>query len=217
VESLYIETDEDGSASVSTGQVVPDGVDPARDDLSVYPFIYWAIDPDQPDLSSRAIENLNNYMKNGGVLFIDTRDVSTQNRGKSRLRRAEQNGLKIPVLEQILPCSDINKECHSLSKSFYLLSDFPGRHEGSGLWAEKTSLYRSEGVSNLIIGGNEWAAAWAIDAEGEPVYPVIGSEPKQREYAYRVGVNAVIYALTGNYKSDQAHLPHLMKRLESEP
>ena len=33
------------------------------------------------------------------------------------------------------------------------------------------------------------------------------------EMAYRVGVNVVMYALTGNYKADQVHVPALLDRL----
>jgi hypothetical protein len=34
----------------------------------------------------------------------------------------------------------------------------------------------------------------------------------QREQAYRFGVNVVMYALTGNYKSDQMHIEALFER-----
>jgi hypothetical protein len=35
----------------------------------------------------------------------------------------------------------------------------------------------------------------------------------QREYAYRFGVNLIMHVLTGNYKSDQVHVPNLLERL----
>ena len=35
----------------------------------------------------------------------------------------------------------------------------------------------------------------------------------QREMAFRAGVNLVMYALTGNYKADQVHIPALLERL----
>jgi len=37
--------------------------------------------------------------------------------------------------------------------------------------------------------------------------------PRQREMALRAGVNLVVYALTGNYKADQIHVPALLERL----
>jgi hypothetical protein len=37
--------------------------------------------------------------------------------------------------------------------------------------------------------------------------------PRQREMAWRFGVNLVMYALTGSYKGDQVHLPAILERL----
>ena len=36
------------------------------------------------------------------------------------------------------------------------------------------------------------------------------------ELAFRAGVNIVMYALTGNYKADQVHVPALLERLRGE-
>jgi hypothetical protein len=36
---------------------------------------------------------------------------------------------------------------------------------------------------------------------------------RQREIALRFGVNLVMHVLTGNYKSDQVHVPALLDRL----
>ncbi|MCC2690560.1 MAG: RNA-binding protein, partial [Rhizobiaceae bacterium] len=35
----------------------------------------------------------------------------------------------------------------------------------------------------------------------------------QRIHALRAGVNIMMYMLTGNYKSDQVHVPVLLERL----
>jgi hypothetical protein len=67
----------------------------------------------------------------------------------------------------------------------------------------------------MIIGGNDWAAAWAVDDTGVQMFPVgrgyAGEE--QREIAYRFGINVMMHVLTGNYKSDQVHVPALLERL----
>ena len=71
----------------------------------------------------------------------------------------------------------------------------------------------NDGVSTVIVGGNDWAGAWAVDAQGRPANAVVpGGEP-QREMAYRFGVNLVMYCLTGNYKTDQVHVPAILERL----
>ena len=70
-----------------------------------------------------------------------------------------------------------------------------------------------DGVSPLIITSNDLAAAWAVGRRGEALYPTVGSDPRQRELAFRGGINIVMYALTGNYKADQVHVPALLERL----
>jgi hypothetical protein len=68
-------------------------------------------------------------------------------------------------------------------------------------------------VSPVIIGSNDWAAAWAVDQQGRPLVAVVPGGEHQREMAYRFGVNVVMYAFTGNYKTDQVHVPALLERL----
>ena len=65
----------------------------------------------------------------------------------------------------------------------------------------------------MIIGGHDWAGAWAIDEYGSAMFPVLPGGERQREMARRFGVNLVMYALTGNYKTDQVHMPALLERL----
>jgi hypothetical protein len=65
----------------------------------------------------------------------------------------------------------------------------------------------------VIIGGNDWAAAWAVRVDGSPIADVVPGGERQRELAYRFGVNLVMYAFTGNYKADQIHVPALLQRL----
>ena len=109
-----------------------------------------------------------------------------------------------------------------LTKSFYLLRSFPGRWDGGQLWVEAEAprdsdqgrqARRVDGVSSILITSNDFAAAWARDDRNQPLYPVVPGGERQREMAYRTGVNIVMYALTGNYKADQVHVPALLERL----
>jgi hypothetical protein len=114
-------------------------------------------------------------------------------------------------------------EQHVLTKSFYLLRQFPGRYDGGQLWVEAESAEekadqgrkarRADGVSSILVTSNDYAAAWALDERNRPVFPVVPGGDLQREQAYRVGINIVMYALTGNYKADQVHVPALLERL----
>ncbi len=200
----------------------PAGVDIADDELAFYPLIYWAIDPDAPLPSEKAIARLDAYMQQGGTVLFDTRDeysssISTPGAvsGPTRWLRDVLSGLNIPPLEPV-------PQDHVLTKAFYILNDFPGRYDGSPLWveasptahnAESRPVRTGDGVSSILITGNDFAGAWAIDSAGNPLLPTVPNNPIQRMYAYRAGVNIMMYMLTGNYKSDQVHIPALLERL----
>lgn len=189
----------------------PIGLDPERDELRLFPFIYWPITPDQQALSREAAASVDRFLKSGGMLLIDTRDQyitggqTGVGPGARDLRRLLQ-GIEIP------PLIAMPKD-HVIGKAFYLLSEFPGRWAGGSLWLEAGDGRVNDGVSSLIVGGNDWAGAWAVNGRGEPMLPVSPGGPNQRELAYRFGVNLVMYALTGNYKDDQVHLPKILERL----
>ena len=70
-----------------------------------------------------------------------------------------------------------------------------------------------DGVSPILITGNDFAGAWATNPDSTPMLPTVPESPMQRQYAYRTGVNIVMYMLTGNYKADQVHVPALLERL----
>src|SRR5690606_8834802 len=50
------------------------GVDPSRDDLYFYPFLYWPMTEAQAALPASAARRLQNYMAEGGMIVFDTRD-----------------------------------------------------------------------------------------------------------------------------------------------
>ncbi|KQT45144.1 RNA-binding protein [Aureimonas sp. Leaf454] len=197
------------------------GVDIATDELAFYPILYWPVDAASAMPDAAAISRVDGYMKQGGTVLFDVRDDELSSLdgaavspGQRRLRDILAD-LDIPPLEPVP--SD-----HVLTKSFYIMKDFPGRHTGSDLWVE--ALVRDanaasrpanagDGVSSIMITSNDFASAWAVDDGGLFLYPTESSDPSQREYAYRAGVNIVMYVLTGNYKADQVHVPALLERL----
>jgi len=188
----------------------PMEVDPERDELIFFPLLYWPVVEGQQLPSSRAIERLNRFLATGGTILFDTHDQGARTAfsgaaTQARLRQLAA-GLNIPPLVPVPPD-------HVLTKSFYLMQEFPGRWAGGSVWVEPVEDQVNDGVASVIVGGNDWAGAWASDGRGQPLYPVVpGGEP-QREQAYRFGVNLVMYALTGNYKTDQVHVPAILERL----
>lgn len=199
----------------------PAGVDVAKDELSFYPLIYWPVDAATPMPSEAAIARIDAYMNEGGTVLFDTRDqfstgidAGSAGPATQRLRDILAN-LNVPPLEPV-------PQDHVLTKSFYILPEFPGRFSGSPLWVEASlnsddadnrPVRAGDGVSPIMITANDFAGAWAIDADGAPLLPTVPANPEQRLYALRAGVNIMMYVLTGNYKSDQVHVPILLERL----
>jgi hypothetical protein len=191
----------------------PLAVDIESDELIFFPLLYWPVVSTQAAPSPKAVERINRYLDTGGTILFDTRDANDQTPGPmggtdssaQRLRRLVA-GIKMPPLVPIPPD-------HVLTKSFYLMHEFPGRWNVGTLWVEPVEDRVNDGVSSVIVGNNDWAGAWAIDAQGRAAFAVVpGGEP-QREMAMRFGVNLVMFVLTGNYKSDQVHVPAILERL----
>jgi hypothetical protein len=203
----------------------PVGVDPARDELAFFPLIYWPVVPGAAKPAQDAINRIDAYMKQGGTVLFDTRDAieappgdngAPQTPGMLTLRNI-LSSLDVPELEPV-------PREHVLTKTFYLLRDFPGRFNSGQTWVEtlprddddednSRPARGGDGVSPIIITSNDLAGAWAIRSDGQPMLPLSPGEPRQREFAFRAGVNIVMYTLTGNYKADQVHAPALIERL----
>jgi hypothetical protein len=193
------------NARTAVEAAAPMGVDVEKDELAFFPLLYWPITAQTPSLSARAIERITEYLRNGGEILFDTQDPNRSAPSWHVLRRVLDN-FDLPALITV-------PDDHVLTRSFYLLHEFPGRFTGSTVWVERTDSSVNDGVSPVVIGGNDWAGAWAVDGTGQPLLPVVPGGERQREMALRFGVNLVMYALTGSYKADQVHLPAILERL----
>lgn len=202
----------------------PAPIDIEHDELALFPLIYWPVVPSHAELPVETFERVNEYMRNGGMILFDTKDsdvggfrIGTGN--SDALRRMGEH-LEIPTLEKL-------RQGHVLSRSYYLLAEFPGRHSGA-VWVEAAagtgvpqtpwaSGRENDGVTPVVVGGNDWAAAWAVGEDAVPLFPGGRTETgeSRREKAHRFGVNLVMHALTGNYKSAQFHVDAILERLGS--
>ncbi|MBX9750823.1 MAG: DUF4159 domain-containing protein [Roseococcus sp.] len=187
----------------------PAGVQPGRDDLSLYPLLYFTVRPEATALDPAAVAALNSFMRNGGIILFDTRDEGSGEGfapgARAALRRVTQ-GLAIPPLMPV-------PEEHVLRRAFYLLAELPGRFAGGTVWVSREQDRANDSVSPVVIGGHDWAGAWAVDARGQNLHAAVPGGARQRILAYRFGANLVMYALTGNYKGDQVHVPAILERL----
>jgi hypothetical protein len=207
--------------SVEPGE--PFGVNIATDEVAFFPILYWPVLPNASTLPDATLAKIDTYMKQGGMIIFDTRDfgagiptgIGMGREGGTPLQRL-LGRLDIPRLEPV-------PEGHVLTKSFYILRTFPGRWDGGQMWVEAESAEavdgdvrkarRADGVSSILVTPNDLAAAWALDEQNRPMFPTVPGGEAQREMSFRVGVNIVMYALTGNYKADQVHAPALIERL----
>jgi hypothetical protein len=202
----------------------PIGLNPARDELAFFPLIYWPVVPGLAKPPAAALARIDAYMKQGGTILFDTRDAISAPPGPG----GEMRGPGMVALRTILSSLDIPElepapRDHVLTKTFFLLRDFPGRFNTGQLWVEALPADSEEdptrparagdGVSSILITSNDFAGAWAMRPDGQPMLPLVPGDPRQREFAFRAGVNIVMYALTGNYKTDQVHVPALLERL----
>lgn len=201
----------------------PVAVDIERDDISLYPILYWPVTETARPPSDAAAARINDFFRFGGMILFDTQDADLGASGggatpSSRALQRIASRLDIPPLEPV-PAD------HVLTRTFYLLQDFPGRWTNAPVWVEASPNAEqvegmpfrnlNDGVTPVVIGGNDWSAAWATGDNGQPMYPVgrgIAGE-RQRELAIRFGINLIMYVMTGNYKSDQVHVPALLDRL----
>jgi hypothetical protein len=196
--------------SVEPGE--PVALDLEADELIFFPMIYWPITQEQALLSDTARVKLDQYLKTGGILVIDTRDADEEmqgitSTGSNAARLPELlAGVNVPALIR-LPAN------HVLTQAYYLLAEFPGRWANGSVWVERHPGGVNDGVSALVIGGNDWASAWALNDLMQPLFPTVPGGERQREMAFRFGVNLVMYAMTGNYKADSVHLPAILERL----
>jgi hypothetical protein len=181
----------------------PAGVDLETDELAFYPLLYWPLVPGRAQISPAAAHRLKAYMRTGGLIVFDTR---RQEGGDSPDLRALAAALDLPPLI-VVPAD------HVLHRAYYLLTDLPGRWTGRPVWIEPGGEHVNDGVTAVVAGSHDWIGAWAVDDGMRPLLPVVPGGERQRELAYRFGINLVMHVLTGSYKADQVHLPAILERL----
>jgi hypothetical protein len=189
----------------------PVELDLETDELAFFPLIYWPIAVESQRPSAAALARVQRFLKSGGMILFDTREIDFVRPGAGGGPAAQRlrdilRALDLPPLSPV-------PQGHVLTKAFYLLSEFPGRYAGAPVWVESDERATNDGVTSVIIGSHDWAAAWATDRAGRPLFAMVPGGEAQREWAVRFGVNVAMYALTGNYKGDQVHVESILERL----
>ena len=186
-------------ASRSTANLAaPQGVSLDSPDLAFYPLLYWPLYPAMTLPDGPAVQQVRAYLKHGGLILFDRQDGGTDDPSMDQLLRRLSAVLDLPPLQKLPPD-------HVLTRSFYLLRSWPGRFTAGQVWIEAGAA-ENDGVAGVILGSNDWAGEWAGFGDSALA-----------EAAFRFGINVCIYALTGNYKDDQVHLPAILERLGQQP
>jgi hypothetical protein len=168
------------------------------------PFLYMAGRYGFDPWSAEERETLRRYLTFGGFLLAED-TVGAHASGFDAAFRRE--------MAQIFPGHELGRLPldHSVFQSFYLITTFGGR--------QKVTPYL-EGVvidnwTPVIYCQNDLAGAWARDKSGRWLSECLPGGEAQRSSAFRMGVNIIIYSLTGDYKKDLVHHPFIKKRLGS--
>ncbi len=190
-------------------QLEPADVTPTSDNLHDTPFLYLSGDREIPLPSASGLEALRRLLTfGGGFLLVDSAEGSTDGAFDGSVRK---------LVAALFPPPDKGLELvpddHVVYKSFYLLDKPLGR------------LAIAPGMEAIVRDGrlvaayvaNDLGGAWARDDFGNYDFPCEPGGDKQRELAFRLGVNLVMYALCLDYKSDQVHVPFIMKRRRWKP
>jgi hypothetical protein len=183
-------------------------VSPASENLFETPFLYLAGDRAMDLPSAAGIEALRRFLTFGGFLLIDSAEGATDGAFDGSVRK-----LISTIFPQPAKGLEIIPPEHVVFKSFYLLDKPVGRLAIAP--ALEGVLHDDRLVCAYVA--NDLGGAWARDDFGNYDYPCEPGGEKQRELAVRMGVNLVMYALCLDYKSDQVHVPFIMKRRRWKP
>ena len=178
------------------------------DKLHETPFLYLAGDREIELPPPSGIEALRRYLTYGGFLLIDSAEGSVGGAFDQSVRR---------LIAEVFPSPEKGLELigpdHVIYKSFYLLERPLGRVAVSATMEGVTR----DGRVVVAYVQNDLGGAWTRDNFGNYEFPCEPGGETQRELAFRLGVNLVMYALCLDYKTDQVHVPFIMRRRRWKP
>ena len=178
------------------------------DKLHEYPFLYLAGDRAIELPPPAEVEALRRFLTFGGFLMIDSAEGASDGAFDQSVRKLMAAVFPRPATGLELVPTD-----HVVYKSFYLLDRPLGRVAVSGALE---GVVR-DGRLVAVYTQNDLGGAWARDNFGNWEFQCEPGGEKQRELAFRLGVNLVNYALCLDYKTDQVHVPFIMRRRRWKP
>lgn len=199
------ETDKRTSIEVD---LEPVEVSLASPTLHETPFLYLAGDREFSMPTTAEIRNLRRFLTYGGFLLIDSAEGRVDGAFDRSARR-----LMEAVFPRPSPGLQVIPRDHTVYKSFYLVDRPVGRLALSGAME---GIIHDDRVAALY-SVNDLGGAWARDNLGSFSMQCEPGGERQREMAYRLGINIMMYALCLDYKADQVHVPFIMRRRRWRP
>lgn len=185
-------------------------VTPTSDVLHETPFLYLSGERELELPSAAGIEALRRFLTFGGFLLIDSAEGSTDGAFDGAVRKLV-SAIYPPV--GAAKGLEIVANDHVVYKSFYLLDRPLGR---LAIAPAMEAVVRDGRIVAAYVA-NDLGGAWMRDDFGNYDFPCEPGGERQRELAFRMGVNLVMYALCLDYKADQVHVPFIMKRRRWKP
>jgi hypothetical protein len=189
-------------------ELAPAVVTPTSDTLHLNPFLYLAGEAAFDLPSPTGIDALRRFLTFGGFLLVDSAEGSTDGAFSGSVRKLVSAIFPSPAKGLEIVAAD-----HVVYKSFYLLDRPLGRLAITGAME---AVVRDNRIV-LAYVANDLGGAWARDDFGNHDFPCEPGGDRQRELAFRMGINFVMYALCLDYKADQVHVPFIMKRRRWKP
>lgn len=170
------------------------------------PFVYWSGLEPFAALSDAEVTGLRRFVEFGGSVLIDDGSGDADGGFGRSVERALARAFGPDALRP-LPGD------HTIYRSFYLIERPLGRVSGP---PHLDAVVR-DGRAAVVFSRHDLGGAWARDNLGNYLHAVSPGGSRQREMAYRLGVNIVMYALCLDYKDDQVHSPFIMRRRAGRP
>lgn len=179
----------------------PAFVDPASDELFRWPLLVWIGNGPAEPLSDDRIERLSRFLRAGGMLYVSDASPEGDDRFDAAVRR------EMARLWPERPFGRIHND-HTVYRTFFLLQRPQGRINRQP-WLEGVEF---DDRSPVLYGRNDLFGAFGRDSLGSWKMPVVPGGRIQREMAFRLGINLVMYATCLNYKRDQVHTTAILRR-----
>lgn len=169
--------------------------------LKKTPLLFLSGDGALPLFDDGEVARLKRHLSSGGLLVVDGAEAHPGGAFDQSVRALVKRLFPRGGLQKISPD-------HVLYKSFYLLRSPVGR---------VAAVPYLEGVEHdgrlvIVYSQNDLGGAWARDSFGQWEHEVVPGGSAQREMAFRLGINLAMYALCLDYKTDQVHVPFILRR-----